>query len=282
MAEAAWVQGYLWGVPWVLDFRMLYQRGGGTESPYGVGPYAFDRFVDSLTPDAPWLVPAEPEPSLVHLMAMWLWSHGVEIPPRDAASIEGEDAIGRLYEVGRRGGLAQDGAWLSAPRANTTFFEGGRGAWLVSRPRFVEDPDAFRLRGFPECGAGPNVFVGGSYLCVTARGMLHPEAFTAVRLLASVAAQSRLTRASALWPATGEGATPSVEPPIDAAVMAGVAQQGRSLPALTHWQYLEELIAHGSARLLRQILQGGSWTDVRSELNELDRNLGLLRAVTML
>jgi ABC-type glycerol-3-phosphate transport system substrate-binding protein len=282
MADATRIQGYRWGVPWFLDFRVLYQRGGGTEAPFGHDAGAFDRFVDSLSVDAPWLIPAEPEPSLVHILAMWLWSHGAELPPRRTAAVEWADAIGRLYEVGRRGGLAAEGAWLSAPQANTAFYAGGVGTWLISRPRAVETPNGLHIRAFPRTGCGPNVYVGGSYLCVTARPRLHPEAFVAARFLTTVESQSQLSQASTLWPATDGAAIPTLQPPVEPDVLEAVAHGGRNLPTAAEWQYVEELTAQGFGRILRRILQGAAWPDVRAELDVLDRNYELLRAVTLL
>ena len=275
--EDRWIDGYAWGLPWMVDVRLLYARA---DHP----PCAkIEDFAACLGPECQWLVPAQSEPGLVQMLAMWIWSWGGELIPQEGTFAKSWDgAVRALHAMGRAGGIDGSGLTMGSAEAHDRFFLQGRGDMVVTRPWAQGHQRAVAVLPFPSSGFGRNVFLGGSYLSVTTREPVHPEGFRVAGLLTSPTAQRMLSRATGYWPATEGVALPVLDPAVPVGVAENVADAVRTLPSVPHWRYLERLLARAGSDLLRTTVRREPWGRAQEILERIEQDVDEVRAVTAL
>jgi len=284
LGESAWVEGYRYGVPWLVDFRLLYQR----LSMLGQDVATSESFVDwtqQMSEHQRWLVPSAMEPSLVQLLAMWIWSSGCELIPNDGHFRKAwEPALHRLHELASRHVFANNSNDMGAAEASDRFFgDDGWASYLITRPWVLPAQGTLQATPIPVAIDGsPNIFVGGSYLAAIAQEDLHPAVFPAISILCTRDAQSVLAERTGYWPATAGVSLPTLSAKIPARVLDAIAKRGRGLPNVPHWRYLERLLERSGNALLNLAFTAQPWSDSVAVIERLEDEVAEIEAVTNL
>jgi ABC-type glycerol-3-phosphate transport system substrate-binding protein len=267
------LDGYRWALPWTVDLRFLYSRDPRP-------PATVEDWEATLDATRPWVLPGQPEPSLVQAWAMWCWGHGVEIWPEDGRfEAAWKPAVDHLFAVAKRGGLWLPALDMGATEASEHFFARGHGACMIAGFwNSGMNPDITR-HVFPPGAVPDDIFLGGSYLGVTTRVPLHPDAFRVAEALTSTEAQALLAESTSVWPAD---LSVSAERIADIRrLLPALIRRGRSLPPVPQWRYGERLLARTISTLLHAAVAGDRRSATRA-VSQLDQEMSDVQAVIAL
>ncbi len=283
LGDSSWVDGYRYGVPWLVDIRLLYQRVDPKAGSADL-PQSFHDWVRSMNSERPWLVSSGMEPGLVQLLAMWLWSSGCELLPDNGKFRNAwEPALMQFYELGQRKAIVGQSDMGAVEASDRFFGPENLGSHLITRPWVLPVSGRVQATAIPPAvDHSANIFVGGSYLAIIAQESLHPSAFAAVSALCSPEAESVLAESTGYWPATDGVVVPNLRSKVPRGVLDAVAARGRGLPNIPHWRYLERLFERSANALLNLAYADAPWVQWNEVIRRLEDDVAEVEAVTNL
>ncbi|MDW8065410.1 MAG: extracellular solute-binding protein [Anaerolineae bacterium] len=267
------LEGQLWGIPWMIDPRVIFYRKGILEKaciPFD--PHeAFsspDRIEQSLAQISltgvprPWIVPTRAERITVHHIASWIWSYGGDFVSSDGSKVTFTEepaltGIRKYFQLSRW--MGDSIPLLSTLDANDCFYRGEAavtisGLWIWT----LEGRQAPQRIGIAR-PPGP-AFVGGSHLVIWKDGEhLLPEALELIRYLTDSENLSVLAGVSS----TSPPALPSLVPEavrglseVEIQLLLEVIQQGRTLSDIRLWGIIEERLLQAFGSIWESLASG--------------------------
>lgn len=206
--------GDIWGIPWMMDARLLFYRrdllaqAGIDEAEAFASPAALDETLHRLQQagvEIPWVIPTRRSWITLHNLAVWVWGHGGDFVSPDGKELlfntpEARAGFQEYFSLGRF--MPPQAHHLTIVEADDCFSHGQAamtlsGAWLWDNPHLTPE-----LRANIGVALPPGVpYVGGSQLVLWEYSRNVRDALKLIRFLTEVRAMQRYAPEAGKLPA---------------------------------------------------------------------------------
>ncbi|MBN1260657.1 MAG: extracellular solute-binding protein [Anaerolineae bacterium] len=254
----------VWGIPWILDTRILFYRrdllaGAGIDERTAFNtPQALLETLAALQAHGvaiPWVIPTQTLWRTLHTVASWLWGSGSDFVSPDGrrflfAEPPALESFSAFFGTARY--LTQEARGLSDSESDACFMQ-GKAAVTISTPWLLSMDEARLVNVGIASPPGP-AFVGGSHLLIWKHSHHPKQALQLVRYLAGPEIQNyrsfHVWQLPARLSALDVVDTPSRE---FSRYLRHILRNGRTFITPPLWAIVEERLAQTFAEI---------WTDV--------------------
>jgi len=259
--------GDIWGIPWMVDTRLLFYRRdllaqvGIDEAEAFTSFTALEKTLHRLQQadvEIPWIIPTRRSWITLHNLAVWVWGHGGDFVSADGKRLlfnTPEARAGFQEYFGLRRFMPPQAHHLAIVEADDGFSHGQAavtlsGAWLWDNPHLTPE-----LRANIGVTLPPGVpYVGGSHLVVWEHSRNVRDALKLIRFLTEARVMQRYAPQAGKLPAR-LSALSETSVPFNASLNSLVRGlvDSRSFHSVPLWGMIEDRLAN----TLRDI-----WSDV--------------------